>query len=88
MAGKKPTARDKSVSESVADLATTHNLDQVVVIGWREKGGRYVMVAHGQNAAEQKEAEIFAERLMAGIGAPAERTDRYYGKEDSSAKEG
>lgn len=78
MAGK---AKAKSVSASVGDLAELHDLDQVVVIGWREKGGRYVMVAHGRDTVQQAEAEIFAERLMKGIGAPSGRTDRYYGKE-------
>jgi hypothetical protein len=76
MAGKA-----KSVSETVADMAKRHDFDQVVVIGWRERDQRYVMVAHGKNALQENEAKIFATRLMEGIGAPSERTDRYYGKE-------
>lgn len=80
MAGTK----SKNISDNVADLARLHGLDQVVVFGWREKDGRYVMVAHGRDKREQVEAEAFAKRLMKGSGAPSERTDRYYGSKKAN----
>lgn len=76
MAGKAKT-KSRSVSEAVAALAEEIGLDQVVVMGWRSKDERYVMVAHGRNAIEQVDANAFAERLMVGIGAPSDRIDRY-----------
>jgi hypothetical protein len=83
MAGetKTKTANAESVSETVAEMAQLHELDQVVVIGWREKDQRFIAVAHGSNPEHEQEAVIFAKRLMEGIGSPSERTDRYYGKE-------
>jgi hypothetical protein len=83
MAGKTKSI-SKSVSESVADLAELHDLDQVVVIGWRDKGGQYVMVAHGKDAAEQAEADAFAKRLIGSLGAPSEKTDCYYGNKKAN----
>jgi hypothetical protein len=77
MAGK---AKDQSVSEAVAAFAESQDLDQVVMVGWRAKDERYVMVAHGRNRIEEVEANAFADRLMNGIVADAKKIDRYGNK--------
>lgn len=69
--------KQRTVSESVAALAEEHGLDQVVVLGWREHGGRYLMVAHGTTKVDQKEADSFAARLMEGLGAPEGSVDKH-----------
>lgn len=89
MAGKKSKAgrSARSVRQAVEALASELDLDQVVVVGWRAKDDRYLMVAHGRNRLEQHGADEFARRLIVGAGIPAGKLDNEKTK-NSRAKEG
>lgn len=63
-------AKKPSLKKSVQTIAASHRLDQVVLLAWRARDERYLMVASGLNKIETAEAKRFARRWKRKLGVP------------------